>query len=350
MAAAAVGAGIVADLTPPWPFRLPARGGPDGVSRVRNGVFERFLRVDGSPVLIRAWERPRDRTVRIAALPVEPAWLAAGKRAVEARRPGGHRRRAGSSPRVGEPASRAQRPELEIAIERARNALGVDDDYSEFYAQFKRDPLLGPAIRRLPWLRVRRCLWPWESVAWAVTEQLVEVERAHRIQRRIVARWSPAALPPDRQRPLRDVPAAAVIAGRAPAELAGLDLAPRRALALIKVAREVAAGRVDLERPEHDRRLLTISEIGPWTVQVLGLKGRGDADSLPAGDLAYLKLVPRLAGMDRRATVMEVEQFYAPYAPFRGWAGLFTMVAPPASADRGKPLKYHPPRPELEAA
>ena len=38
-----------------------------------------------------------------------------------------------------------------------RAALGLDDDLTEFYARFKRDPLLGPAIRRKPWLRARRC-------------------------------------------------------------------------------------------------------------------------------------------------------------------------------------------------
>ena len=128
-----------------------------------------------------------------------------------------------------------------------------------------------------------------------------------------------------------------------------MDLAPKRALALIKLAREVAAGRADLERPESDARLRAISEIGPWTVQVLGQKGRGDPDSLPAGDLAYLKLVPRLLGMDRRATVEEVEEFFAPYAPYRGWAGLFCLVAH-GSAAGARPLRYHPPRPELDAA
>ena len=327
MARSDVGSGLVDEVTPPWPFRIPARGGPDGVSRVRDGVFERFLHVDGSPVLVRAWDRPRDRSVRLAALPVEASWLSDGER-----RP------------------RARRTHLEIALERARLALGLDDDYRDFYARFKRDPLLGPAIRRMPWLRVRRSLWPWESLVWAVTEQLIEVERAHAIQRRMVGRWAPAAVPPDRDRPLRDVPSAASIAARAPAELAAMDLAPKRALALIKVAREVAGGRVDPGRSEHDRRLLAISEIGPWTVQVLGLKGRGDPDSLPAGDLAYLKGVPRLAGMDRRATVAEVEEFYAPYAPYRGWAGLFSLVAGRRAAGRGRPLAYHPPRPELEAA
>ena len=151
--------------------------------------------------------------------------------------------------------------------------------------------------------------------------------------------------------PLRDVPGPEVIAARSPAELAALDLAPKRAVAMIKVAQQIAAGRIDPNLPEHDKRLTAISEIGPWTVQVLGQKGRGDPDSLPAGDLAYLKLVPRLTGMDRRATVAEVEEFYARFAPYRGWAGLFTLVAGrPASGGVGRPIRYHPPRPEMEDA
>lgn len=350
------GQGVLAELTPPWPFRMPGRGGPDGVSRVRDGVFERFLHVDGCPVLIRAWERPREGAVRIAAIPVEPAWIEAGRRAEEERlrsrdrgQPGAGRRFRRRDPGA-EQARRAGRAELERAVERARAALGVDDDYTEFYDRFRRDPLLGPAVRRAPWLRARRCIWPWESLAWAVTEQLIEVERAHAIQRRILARWGTPMLAPDRRRPLRDVPGAELIAARAPAELAALDLAPKRAVALIKLAREVAAGRADPASSAGDARLLAISEIGPWTVQVLGQKGRGDPDSLPAGDLAYLKLVPRLAGMDRRATVAEVEEFFAPYAPFRGWAGLFCLVVHGAGAKGAKPLRYHPPGPGLAAA
>ena len=56
-------------------------------------------------------------------------------------------------------------------------------------------------------------------------------------------------------------------------------------------------------------------------MQCLGLFGRGDLDSLPAGDLGYIKLVGRLAGLGHRATVAEVEEFYAPYAPYRGLVG-----------------------------
>ncbi|HEU4905894.1 MAG TPA: hypothetical protein VFT19_07235 [Solirubrobacterales bacterium] len=281
---------------------------------VREGVVSRLLLVEDSPVLVRAWEPGRGR-VALRAESVDPARV---------------------TPELGGSAGPAQ---LELAIERMRFALGVDDDLTPFYRRFRRDPLLGPQLRRRPWLRPRRRPWAWEALAWAVVKQLIESERAARIQRRIVGRWGPRLDPqppkgwsslgvdtaPKLDHRLRDVPGAAAIAGRAPAELAAMDLSPGRSLALRAVAGEIAAGRVAPGERSADRRLLAIPEIGPWTVQCLGLLGRGDPDSLPAGDLIYLKLVGRLAGLGRRATVEEVEQFYAPYEPFRGLAGIWTL-------------------------
>jgi 3-methyladenine DNA glycosylase/8-oxoguanine DNA glycosylase len=296
--------GLDVEVAPPSPFRLPTYSSEDRVMRVRDGVVSRLLRVGESPVLVRAWE-PGPRRVALRAEPLDPDVVAAP---------------AAPPPLSGEPAGP---PQLRLAIERMRFALGVDDDLAEFHRRFRRDPLLGPVLRRRPWLRPRRRPWAWEALAWAVVKQLIESERAARIQRRIVARWG-AHLGGERGA-LRDVPGAATIAGRAPAELAATDLSPARSLALRAVAREIAARRCDPADPIADRRLLAIPEIGPWTVQCLGLFGRGDPDSLPAGDLIYLKLVGRLARLGRRATVAEVEEFYAPYEPFRGLAGLWTI-------------------------
>ena len=53
---------------------------------------------------------------------------------------------------------------------------------------------------------------------------------------------------------------------------------------------------------------------------------RARRSRLPAGDLAYVKLVGYLAGLGRRATVEEVEEYFAPYAPFRGLAGSFALA------------------------
>ena len=135
------------------------------------------------------------------------------------------------------------------------------------------------------------------------------------------------------------MPGPEVIAARSPAELASCDLSAGRSVALIKAAREIAAGRVDPSDPGGDARLLAIREIGPWTIQCLALNGRGDADSLPAGDLAYIKLVGRLAGLRRRATIEEVEEYFAPYEPYRGLAGTFALAHYHAGVPAGPPLR-----------
>jgi DNA-3-methyladenine glycosylase II len=292
------------EARPPSPFRLPAYGGEDGVMQVSGGVVSRLLRVEGSPVLVRAWQPDRAR-VSLRAEPVDPGALAPPRSI-----PAQAMRQAGPA-------------ELRVGVERMRFALGVDDDLGDFYRRFRRDPLLGPLLRRRPHLRPRRRPWPWEALAWAVVKQLIETGRAARIQRRIVGRWGPRL--EREQWALRDVPAAATIAGRAPAEIEQLGLSASRSIALRAVAGEIAAGRCDPFEAGADRRLLAVPEIGPWTVQCLGLFGRGDPDSLPAGDLIYLKLVGRLARLGRRATVAEVEEFYAPYEPFRGLAASWML-------------------------
>jgi DNA-3-methyladenine glycosylase II len=281
---------------------MPRGGGEDRVMRVEDGIATRLLDVAGSPVLVRAWQPATDRVV-VRAEPVDPAAVTA--------------------PQAASPPSRPAGPEqLSLAIERMRFALGVDDDLTEFHRRFRADPLLGPLLRRRPHFRSRRRPWPWEALAWAIVKQLIESDRAARIQRRMVGRWGPR-LGREGQG-LRDVPSAALIAGRAPAELESMGLALRRALALRAVAREVTAGRCDPGERAADSRLLAVPEVGPWTVQCLGLYGRGDYDALPAGDLMYLKLVGRLARLGRRATIEEVEEFYAPYAPYRGLAAEMT--------------------------
>ena len=290
------------EVRPPSPYRLPVRGAGDGVMRVRGGAVLRLLHVDGAPILVSAHQ-------------------GAGAVRLRAQAGGG-----------------AEAEQLERGIERMRFALSVDDDLSDFYRRFKRDRLLGPVIRRKPWLRPRRRPWPWEALAWAITKQLIESGRAAAIQRRIVWRWGPV-LGDGEPGALRDVPGPERIAGLAPAELQSCDLSAGRSLALIRAAREIASGRVDPGRADGDRRLAAIREIGPWTLQVLGLDGRGDPDSLPAGDLAYIKLVGRLAGLGRRATVEEVEEFFAPYEPYRGLAGTFAVVGLHKAIPAGPPLR-----------
>jgi 3-methyladenine DNA glycosylase/8-oxoguanine DNA glycosylase len=256
----------------------------DGVLRCRGGVLERLLHRDGEPVHVRVAQTSRECVLF------------------------GARSRSDAAARYG--------------IERMRFALGVDDDLGEFYRRFADDSLVGPSVRRRPWLRVMRRPEPFEALAWAICEQLIEYERAAAIQRRVVLAFG-------RRCPegsgLRDVPGADVLAGVAPAELQSFDLAGARACTLVRAAREVGLGRVDLHDPDQAsawRRLRAIRGIGPWTVEMLALRGQGRHDQLPAGDVGLLKFVGRqLSAGDpyARADERQVRDFFARYS---GWAGL----------------------------
>jgi 3-methyladenine DNA glycosylase/8-oxoguanine DNA glycosylase len=311
--------GFETEVRPASPYRLP-RGSGDRTLRASGGVLTRLLHVEGSPVLTRAWQR-RGGPVVLRAEPLDPTAVT---------------RPIATPEQEAAPATRTQ---LELAVERMRFALAVDYDLGEFHRRFRSDRLVGPLLRRMPSFRPQRRPWAWEALAGAVIGQLIEADRAARIERRIVGRWGPRA--GEGSAALRDVPSAATIAGRAPAELTSMDLAPGRAAALRRVAGSVARGRCDLEQPGSDQRLLAMPQIGPWTVQCLGLFGRGDMDSLPAGDLGYIKLVGRLAGLGRRATVAEVEEFYAPYEPFRGLVGSLTLAGMYRLVAQGPALRLH---------
>jgi len=276
------------EVTPAAPFRLPVLTGADGMVRRRSGVLERLLHHDGVPVVVRIAQPAPDRVLLGARSPA-PQAAAHG-------------------------------------IERMRFALGVDDELGPFLRRHRDDPLIGRSVRRRPWLRVGRRPHPFEALAFAICEQLIDYERAAAIQRRVVGalgrRWRGWD---GRGEALRDMPTPSQLAGTAPARLQSYDLAAARARLLVRVAREVARGRLDLDGGEHERawrRLRAIPGIGPWTVEMLALRGQGRHDQLPAGDLGLLKLAGRVqSGGDPRAIAGEadVRELFAPYGE---WAGL----------------------------
>src|SRR5437016_13914624 len=118
---------------------------------------------------------------------------------------------------------RAEAPARESAVwglERMRFALGLDHDVTAFQRCFRRDPLLGPVIRRKPWVRPQRRPEPFEALAWAITEQMIEAERAARIQRTLTWRYGRRSSCGT----LRGAPSATELARRCQPELQACDL------------------------------------------------------------------------------------------------------------------------------
>jgi 3-methyladenine DNA glycosylase/8-oxoguanine DNA glycosylase len=277
------------EVRPAWPFRLRGTS-PDGLFRRRGDGVQRLLHVGDVPVHVGAVQAGPDRVIF-------------GARATD-----------GGAAAEG--------------IRRMRFATGVDDDRREFHDRFAGDRYIGRAVREVPHLRVHRRTDPWEALAWAITEQLIEYDRAVVIQRRMIAALGRRC----RATGLRDAPAASVIAGEAPARLASFDMPQHRASTLRRAAIEVARGRVDLSAPDHEagwRRLRAIPGIGDWTLEMLALAGQGRDDQVPAGDLGYIKLVGRITtGRPKaRADIPEVRGFFERYGAYKGLAGEYLRCA-----------------------
>lgn len=296
-----------ADVAPAWPFRLSRGGGMDGVLRRRGGgVIERAVWVSGRPAVVRIAQPEHGRVVF------------------------------GARSDDGETAA--------AAIAMMRRATGVDVDLRAFHASHAADPWIGASVRSRPHLRPNGRPDAFEALAWAVCEQLIEYVRAAAIERRIVARFGRRCPDWDGTGTLSAPPSAATVARLAPAELQALDLAGGRARALVRAAREVAAGRVDLAERSLEaqeagwRRLRRITGIGSWTIAVTALHGQQRYDQLPAGDLAYVKLVGRLLrpheGPHARADLDEVDTVFAPYVA-KGYAGLAGLHALGSQATGG---------------
>jgi 3-methyladenine DNA glycosylase/8-oxoguanine DNA glycosylase len=283
------------EVRPRWVFALPRRPGLDRLTRIRGGVLTRLLHSGSQPVLVRV-AQPSPQRVLLGA-------------------------------------QASDRASAEWGIERMRLALGLDQDLRLFYERFRDDPLIGASVRRDPGLRIGGRPVAFEALVWAICGQLIEYERAAEIQRRLTAALGRRCAATG----MRDAPSAPAVASEAPARLESLGLSAGRALAMVRAAREVASGHVKLDDTDHERgwrRLRAIRGIGSWTVQTLALTGQGRLDQLPAGDLAYLKLVGRLRTGDPRARAreQEVQELFAHYAPWAGLAGVHALRSRPSGA------------------
>ncbi|WP_028063284.1 DNA-3-methyladenine glycosylase family protein [Solirubrobacter soli] len=202
-----------------------------------------------------------------------------------------------------------------LAVERMRFVLMLDEDLEPFHRAFRSDPLLGRALRARPKLRWLRKPEPFEALAWAIIEQLIDTQRAGNIA------WAFTRAHGIRHpRGLWVAPTPAAFANAAALEAAGL--APTQARTLSRVARAIADGRLD-PAADDQRALAAIPGVGEWTIAHLNLFGRGRFDVPLARDVGMRNAYARVAGV-RTGSVTE-EEFAAVLDRYTPWQGLAAM-------------------------
>ncbi len=212
---------------------------------------------------------------------------------------------------------------LMSVVARLRALLDLDARPDAVSAVLRRDPLLAPAVRRSPGLRVPGAFDGFEAAVRVVVGQQVSVAAATTISGRLAARLGERVDTPFPGLD-RTAPSPEAIAGAGKDALARLGLPGARASTLLALGRAVDGG-LDLhlgaDRPAARKRLLEVPGVGPWTAEVIAMRALGAPDAFPAGDLGVLRA---LGVTSPRAAEAAAEGWrpWRAYAVMHLWNGL----------------------------
>lgn len=293
---------VVGTLSFRLPFRAPlcpdnlfghlAATGVPGVEEWRDGAYRRTLRLPHGP--------------GIAALRPEPDHIACRLQLADFR-------------------------DLAIAVNRCRWLLDLDADPVAIDEQLSTDPLLAPLIEKSPGRRVPRTVDAAEFAVRAVLGQQVSTAAARTLAARlVVAHGEPIGDSGDGDGDGGDedgsgggglthlFPEAAALAELDPGKLA---MPQSRRNTLIGLVRALASGELDLSLGgDWDRAragLAALPGFGPWTVEIVAMRGLGDPDAFVPGDLG-VRLAAR--GLGLPGSPAALTRHAAGWRPWRAYA------------------------------
>jgi AraC family transcriptional regulator of adaptative response / DNA-3-methyladenine glycosylase II len=197
--------------------------------------------------------------------------------------------------------------DLAMAISRCRRLLDADADPVAIGAQLREDPQIAPLIDKAPGRRVPRTVDAAELAVRAVIGQQVSTAAARTHGARLAERLGERVDDPAGGL-TRLFPDMAVLAD---ADMAALAMPAARRQSVAALARSVASGMLDLGAGADWQLarsvLATVPGVGPWTIELVAMRGLGDPDAFTPTDLgvrqaaASLGLPASPAALTRRA-------------------------------------------------
>ncbi|MGC5629246.1 DNA-3-methyladenine glycosylase 2 family protein [Georgenia sp. Z1344] len=194
--------------------------------------------------------------------------------------------------------------DLPFVVARVRRWLDLDAEPLAVDEHLRTDPMLAPLVAARPGLRVLGSLDPFRTLVVAILGQQVSLAATRTFSSRLadaLGERVPGAEdmdePADDDAPPRLFPAAEALAAAGPEAIRTAVRIPAARARTVHAAAELVAGGLDLgpgaDRDEARARLLDVPGIGPWTVDLLALRGLGDPDALPPGDLVLRRSLAR---------------------------------------------------------
>ncbi len=214
--------------------------------------------------------------------------------------------------------------DLSAAIARCRRLLDLDADPQAVIDVLGSDPHLAPLVAASPGQRIPRTVDEAELAVRVVLGQQVSTKAARTHASRLVAAYGHPVADPHGGL-TRTFPTASELAEMDPAHLAGPTTRRRSLLSLIQA---LAAGEITLNAGcDWDRarqQLLEIPGIGPWTAEIIAMRGFGDPDAFPASDLG-VRAAAELVNLPSDARALTAHS--ARWRPWRSYATQYLWTA-----------------------
>jgi AraC family transcriptional regulator of adaptative response / DNA-3-methyladenine glycosylase II len=200
-------------------------------------------------------------------------------------------------------------------IERIRLMFDLNADWTAIQQGLAHDPELKGRLRVAPGLRVPGCWDGFELTVRAILGQQITVSGATTLAGRIARLFGQPFSGPAALTHIFPTPEVLAKAG-----LSTIGLTEKRARTIQNLARAVCDGRIRLEGISDSdaflASLLEIPGIGTWTAQYVAMRGLGEPDAFPSGDLALLR------ALDLK-TARELEERAQAWRPWRSYASMY---------------------------
>ncbi|MBV7299389.1 DNA-3-methyladenine glycosylase family protein [Enterovibrio paralichthyis] len=197
-----------------------------------------------------------------------------------------------------------------------RHMLGLTQDISAFEEAYKNDANISRLLKHSHGLRIPQTGTPFEAITWAITGQLISVEAAVSIRRRLIEK---TGVP--HSCGLLCQPDAGLLAATGISIYRECGYSNSKATTIQRVAQQLVDGELSLSLDDDPaaiaKNLLAVKGVGPWTVSYTLLRGFGYLDGSLHGDVAVRRNLQRLLALEEKPSEKETQQWLAPFSPYR---------------------------------
>jgi len=223
--------------------------------------------------------------------------------------------------------------DLTTAIARCRRLLDLDADPEAVVEALGRDPDLAPVVAKAPGQRIPRTVDEAELAIRAVLGQQVSTKAARTHAGRLVMAYGQPVHDPDGAL-THTFPSVEQLLENGAIDPVHLAVPKARQRTLTALIAGLADGSIAVDAGcdwnSARQQLLALPGVGPWTAEVIAMRGLGDPDAFPASDLGLRLAAEQLGLPSDPKTLTELS---AGWRPWRSYAvqHLWTTLVHPVN-------------------